>query len=223
VPVTAGDVHDSTPAVAEWQFNDIHGYTQPDGARLIHQIAHAELWVREGRLVRGTGYQGASRASRHELARTGAILRLRQRRRYYIHAAGAVDPSGRAWLLTGPTGSGKSTLAYALARKGWPILGDDGVITEAARTGPVIAYRWREPLRVSTGLIPLFPELEAGTRHARMLPHDPRHRAEVAVRGLYTVCLSSSSHNGFQTNCSGTMSSGTLKMGLSSLSYFFLM
>jgi hypothetical protein len=183
VPVTAGDVHDSTPSVAEWQFNDIHGYTQPDGARLIHQLAHAELWVREGRLVRGTGYQGASRASRHELARTGAILRLRQRRRYYIHAAGAVDPSGRAWLLTGPTGSGKSTLAYALARKGWPILGDDGVITEAARTGPVIAYRWREPLRVSTGLIPLFPELESGTRHARMLPHDPRHRAEVPVPG----------------------------------------
>jgi hypothetical protein len=171
------------PAIAEWQFNDIHGYTEPDGARLIHQISHAELWVRGGRLVRGTGYQAASTGSRHELARAGAILRLRQRRRYYIHAAGAVDPSGRAWLLTGPTGSGKSTLAYALARKGWPILGDDGVITEAGRTGPVIAYRWREPLRISKGLIAEFPELEAGTHHARMLPGDPRQRAEVPVRG----------------------------------------
>jgi hypothetical protein len=197
VPVNPGGMHDSAPsaplhdraegavapAIAEWQFNDIHGYTQPDGARLIHQIARAELWVRGGRLVRGAGYTAASSVSRHELARAGAILRLRQRRRYYIHAAGAVDPSGRAWLLTGPTGSGKSTLAYALARKGWPILGDDGVITEAGRTGPVIAYRWREPLRVSRGLIPSFPELEADTRHARMLPGDPRQRAEVPVRG----------------------------------------
>jgi hypothetical protein len=173
----------STPSIAEWQFNDIHGYTEPDGARLIDQITHAELWVRAGRLVRGTGYQTAGRDARHQLARTGAILRLRERRRYYIHAAGAVDPAGRAWLLTGPTGSGKSTLAYALARKGWPILGDDGVITEAAPTGPVIAYRWREPLRVSKGLIAEFPELEAGTRHARMLPGDPRQRAEVPVRG----------------------------------------
>src|SRR5687768_13308972 len=43
------------------------------------------------------------------------------------HAAGAVDPRGRAWLLSGDSGSGKSTLAYALARRGWRVLGDDGV------------------------------------------------------------------------------------------------
>jgi hypothetical protein len=171
------------PVTAEWQFNDIHGYTEPDGARLIHQLAGAELWVRGGRLVRGVGYQDASAASRRELARAGAILRLRQRRRYHIHAAGAVDPAGRAWLLTGPTGSGKSTLAYALARKGWPILGDDGVIVEVGRTGSVVAYRWREPLRVSSALSSEFPELAAATRDARMLPSDPRQRAEVPVAG----------------------------------------
>jgi len=168
---------------AEWQFNDIHGYTEPDGARLIHQLGGAELWVRGGRLVRGAGYQEAPPASRRELARAGAILRLRQRRRYHIHAAGAVDPAGRAWLLTGPTGSGKSTLAYALARQGWGILGDDGVIVEVGPAGDIVAYRWREPLRVSAALRDAFPELAATIGTARMLPNDPRHRAEVPVSG----------------------------------------
>ena len=120
-------------------------------------------------------------------ARSSASANSRSLHKIHAGRLQGSIPAGRAWLLTGPTGSGKSTLAYALARKGWPILGDDGVITEvvteAGRTGPVIAYRWREPLRVSKGLISEFPELVAGTRHARMLPNDPRQRAEVPVRG----------------------------------------
>jgi hypothetical protein len=169
------------PVVAEWQFNDIYGFTEPEGARLIHLTAGAELLVRGGRLVRGTGYRAAVPAMRRELARAGAILRLRQHHRYHIHAAGAVDPAGRAWLLSGPTGSGKSTLAYALARAGWPILGDDSVIVEVHAAGGAVAYGWREPLRVSTTLSAEFPELAAVPDHARMLRDDVRQRAELPV------------------------------------------
>ena len=173
-----------TPALAEWQFNDIHGYTAPNGARLIHQITHAELWVRGGRLVRGTGYQSASRDSRHQLARAGAILRLRQRRRYYIHAAGAVDPSATRMASHRPD---RQRQIHARLRAGPQGMADPRRRRchrgSTGRTGPVIAYQWREPLRISKGLIAEFPELEAGTRHARMLPGDPRERAEVPVRG----------------------------------------
>jgi hypothetical protein len=166
----------------EWQFNAIQGSVEPDGARLTHISTGAELLVRGGRLVRGSGYGEAPPGPRRELARAGAILRLRQRHRYHIHAAGAVDPLGRAWLLVGPTGSGKSTLAYALSRSGWGILGDDGVIVEVQPGGGVLAFGWREPLRVSTTLRSTFPELPAEA-DARLLPDDARQRAEVPVPG----------------------------------------
>lgn len=164
----------------EWQFNSVVGSVEPDGARLTHVVSGAELWVRAGRLVTGAGYRAAPAASRRELARAGAILRLRTQRRYHIHAAGVVDPRGRAWLLAGPTGSGKSTLAYALARAHWPILGDDGVIVEVRRDD-ILAYAWREPLRVSTDLQVFFPELGAVSATARQLSGDARNRTEISV------------------------------------------
>lgn len=164
----------------EWQFNAVQGTTHPDGARLRHVVTGAELIVRNGRLVRGAGYSEAPSESRRELARAGAILCLRQRRRYHVHAAGVVDPTGRAWLLVGPTGSGKSTLAYALARKGWAVLGDDGVIVEIQPQG-VLAMGWREPLRVSRTLAGAFPELATLHADAPTIPGDARQRAELPM------------------------------------------
>jgi hypothetical protein len=162
----------------EWQFNAIQGATIDGGAWLRHLDANAELLVRGGRLVRGRGYDSAPRALRRELARAGAILRLRQRCRYHVHAAGVVDPSGRAYLLAGPTGSGKSTLAYAAARLGWRVLGDDGVIVEI-RGDRVTALGWHEPLRVSTTLAPEFPEL--ADRRGTVLVGDARQRSAVPM------------------------------------------
>jgi hypothetical protein len=155
-----------------WQFNAVVGRSRGRDAHLTHD-AGAELWVRDGRLARGIGYETIPPESRRELARAGAILRLRRTGRYHLHASGVVDPQGRAWVLSGVSGSGKSTLAYALARVGWRVLGDDGVILEVTTHG-VLAHAWREALWVSTDLRGEFPELS--DFDPRLVLADPRRR-----------------------------------------------
>lgn len=107
------------------------------------------------------------------------MLKLREHARYHVHAAGIIAPGGRAWLLTGESGCGKSTLTYALARRGWPVLGDDGVVLERGPEGP-IAHGWREPMRVSIELAEWFPELR---QHEAWVDwDDARHRVAVAAK-----------------------------------------
>lgn len=165
-------------APVAWQWGDVDAVCRGDDVDLSHRRVNARLSVRSGRLVRGAGYAEASEEARRHLARVGAIVRLRQRGRYLVHAAGAVDPNGRAWLLSGDSGSGKSTLAYALARAGWTSLGDDGVIIERDGGG-FRAHAWREPLRVSLGLAGEFPELNGERARARL--DDPRRRMSLPV------------------------------------------
>jgi hypothetical protein len=172
-----------TPTLG-WQFNDIIGSEENGGTTLRHLICDAELSVRAGRLFAGPGYRSAPAESRRALARVGAILRLRERKCYYVHAAGVVDRAGRAWLLCGASGAGKSTLAYALSRRGWRVLGDDGVVinTSSSRGDAIVAYGWRDPVRVTVGAQGLFPELRApshGENAWRTLEGDVRDRAEV--------------------------------------------
>ena len=163
-------------ATRPWEWEDVRATTDEHGVRLAHIVEPAELWLRNGRLVRGTGYEEASPAARRSLARVGAILRLRARGRYLVHAAAVVDPDGGAWLLAGDSGSGKSTLAWVLVRQGWSLLGDDGVVIEAT-DGGVVARAWRDPLRVSLGLAQRFPELHALA--PRVAVRDARARVPV--------------------------------------------
>ena len=163
-----------------WQWGEVDA--SMDGGRtcLTHRHAGARLWVDGGRLARGSGYDRADAVVRQELARVGAIVRLRQRGRYLLHAAGVVDPEGCAWLLCGDSGSGKSTLAYALARTGWSVLGDDGVVVE--RNGDaLLAHSWREPLRVSQRLAGDFPEIDDAP--LQPAPDDARRRVPMRMRG----------------------------------------
>lgn len=175
----------TTPAIA-WQWGEIDASDHDERTCLTHRQAGARLWVEGGRLVRGEGYAQAGPDVRRELARVGAIVRLRQRGRYLLHAAGAVDPVGRAWLLAGDSGSGKSTLAYALARRGWRVLGDDGVLVERTIVG-LVAHPWREPLRVSAQLAPVFPEL-TGPDHAPQAG-DARRRIPLAMSAARSAPL----------------------------------
>lgn len=149
-----------------WQWGDVDASHVGPDLSLVHRSAGARLSVRDGRLVRSADYARATPEVRREVARVGAIVRLRQRGRYFVHAAGAVDPHGRAWLLAGDSGCGKSTLAYALARSGWRILGDDGVLISLA-DGGVTAHGWHAPLEVSSALAPVFPELRQHLSRAR--------------------------------------------------------
>jgi hypothetical protein len=165
-----------TTAQLVWHWGEVDASRTDDALILAHRRTGAEAWVRDGRVVRGAGYDCAATVVRHELARTGAIVRLRERGRYLVHASGAVDPSGRAWILSGDSGAGKSTLAYALARSGWSILGDDGVPIEMVGSS-VIAHGWRGPLAVSRELRSEFPELSR-FEHARA---DGRQRVPIAV------------------------------------------
>jgi hypothetical protein len=156
----------------------VEGLTTGDETLVVHTGEGASLRLRRGRLERAEGYANATPLTRRELARTGAILRLRERGRFHLHAAGIVAPDGRVWLLTGESGSGKSTLAYASARAGWRVLGDDGVIIECGAEG-ILAHGWREPLQVSIELAAAFPELKA--HEATVDWEDARHRASVAL------------------------------------------
>ncbi|HET7584828.1 MAG TPA: hypothetical protein VFK13_07975 [Gemmatimonadaceae bacterium] len=177
-----------TPRGADlpWKFGPVTGLVRGDTVHLRHDTEGAELHVRGGRLERGTGFESASRAARQVLARAGAIQRLRSRGRYHVHAAGVVDPTGRAWLLAGDSCSGKSTLTYALARAGWGVLGDDGVVVE--RDGDAVrCHAWREPLHVSDALIDHFPEL-ARWAHAADVA-DPRRRMPVTAHTARSASL----------------------------------
>ena len=161
-----------------WQWGDVDACMRGDDVALVHRQAGAGIIVRNGRLVRDAGYENAPPAMRREVARVGAIVRLRQRGRYFVHAAGVVDPGGRACLLTGDSGSGKSTLAYALARFGWKVLGDDGVLISVTDSGKT-AHAWYAPLEVSSSLAEQFPELRPELSRAR--DGDPRRRIPITV------------------------------------------
>jgi hypothetical protein len=176
-------------AARPWEWEDVRATTDEEGVHLAHLLEPAELLLRNGRLVRGEGYDSASAGARRSLARVGAILRLRARGRYLIHAAAVVDARGGAWLLAGDSGSGKSTLAWVLVRHGWSLLGDDGVLIEDADE-VVLARAWRDPLRVSLGLAKRFPELAAlaprvAARDARArVPVEREVVRQAPVRGL---------------------------------------
>lgn len=160
-----------------WIWADVAAYDAPDGAvRLVHVSQGAALVVRHGRLVPEPGYREAPASARRAVARVGAMLRLRGRGRYLLHAAAVVSPADEAWLLTGDSGSGKSTLACALANEGWRVLGDDGVIIEC-RGGAAIAYAWRDPLLVSDWMLDRMPL--AGSRGRPPQTDDPRRRVAV--------------------------------------------
>ena len=165
---------------SRWRRGLIDGITVDGETLLLHTGEGAELNVRDGRLVRGRGYSSATIGVRRELSRLGAVLLLRERGRFHVHAAGAVASDGRAWLLTGESGSGKSTLTYALARANWPVLGDDGVLIENT-VSSVLARAWREPLQVSIELSGEFPELRSYATSVDW--SDTRHRAPVAAPG----------------------------------------
>lgn len=179
-PTTSSEDAPRAPRAAPspWRRGDVDGLTHGGDTHLVH-ASGASLWVRAGRLRAAHGYADAPRPVRQELARVGAMIRLRALGRFHVHAAAVIAPDGGTWLLAGESGSGKSTLAYALGRQGWPVLGDDGVVLERAGD-ELVVHGWREVMRVSIELARWFPELDA--RRDEVDWEDARHRVPVTAR-----------------------------------------
>lgn len=156
-----------------WQIGSVDILATDTDALLHDAPSGARLRVTGTRLFRDARYATAPRDARIRLARAGAIIALRARGLYQLHASAAVDANGVAWMFAGPSGVGKSTLAYALARQGWQILGDDGVVLEPTPGGAIL-HAWREPLQVSSWLASEFPELNE--RRELENANDPRRR-----------------------------------------------
>lgn len=79
-----------------------------------------------------------------------AALLLGRLRRALVHAAGAVAPDGRCWLLVGDTHAGKTTTTINLVRGGWGFLSDDHVVAALDEAGPFIEG-WPRPFHVDEG------------------------------------------------------------------------
>jgi hypothetical protein len=164
-------LHD--PSATPWRIGAID-IVATDTEALLHDTpSGARLRVTGTRLSRDAHYAAAPRDARIRLARAGAMIALRARGRYHLHASAVVDPEGIAWLFAGPSGVGKSTLAYALARQGWRLLGDDGVVLEPVPGGAKL-HAWREPSQVSSMLASEFPELRERMQFENV--NDPRRR-----------------------------------------------
>ena len=173
VTASEGSPLTQVPASTPWRIGPIDIVASGANALLHDAPSGAQLRVTGTRLSRDANYDTAPRDARIRLARAGAMIALRARGLYQLHASAAVDPLGIAWLFAGPSGAGKSTLAYALARQGWQILGDDGVVLEPTTSGATL-HAWREPLQVSSWLESEFPEIRA-RRHLEST-NDPRKR-----------------------------------------------
>jgi hypothetical protein len=165
-------------SATRWRSHGVEGVTSDSVSTLRHVRENAELHVSGGRLSRGKGYESASRGARQSLARVGAVLRLRQHNRYYVHASGVVNRKGQATVFVGESGSGKSTLAFALARQGWSMLGDDGVVLEPLGD-TILVHGWRSHSLISASLSSTFPELRG--RESEAMAEDGRKRIPLAV------------------------------------------
>ena len=93
------------------------------------------------------------------------IFLLRRVGWHHVHAATAVDPQGRGWLLAGNTHAGKSTTAALLASRGWAV-GCDDIAFLARQGSEVVVHAFRAPI----ALRPAGQELlarEGGQHFAR--------------------------------------------------------
>ena len=68
----------------------------------------------------------------------------------HIHAATAVDPRARGWLIAGDSNSGKSTTAALLASRGWAVGTDDTAFLVDGPV-PVEVAGWHEPIALRDG------------------------------------------------------------------------
>ncbi len=78
------------------------------------------------------------------------IVLLRRVGWYHLHAATAIDPNGRGWLVAGNAHAGKSTTAALLAASGWRVGTDDAAFLER-RGDRIVVHTCRAPIALREG------------------------------------------------------------------------
>lgn len=86
---------------------------------------------------------------------TVLIFLIRRVGWHHVHAATAVDPKGRGWLLAGNAHAGKSTTTALLASRGWPV-GSDDISFLAAEGSSVVVHAFRSQIAVRPGGLALL-------------------------------------------------------------------
>jgi len=81
---------------------------------------------------------------------TVLIMLLRRVHWYHLHAATAIDPAGRGWLIAGNAHAGKSTTAALLAASGWRVGTDDAAFL-TRRDDRIIVHTCRAPIALREG------------------------------------------------------------------------
>ena len=78
------------------------------------------------------------------------IVLARQGGWYHLHAATAIDPDGRGWLIAGNAYAGKSTTAALLAASGWRVGTDDAAFLEL-REDRIVVHTCRARIALREG------------------------------------------------------------------------
>lgn len=69
---------------------------------------------------------------------------------FHLHAATAIDPEGRGWLVAGNAEAGKSTTAALLAASGWRVGTDDAAFLEQ-RGERIVVHTCHAPIALRKG------------------------------------------------------------------------
>ncbi|HEU5171516.1 MAG TPA: hypothetical protein VFU46_13300 [Gemmatimonadales bacterium] len=124
------------------------------GVRIEWTAAPAVALLPPGETTAYVTLSAAAAARIHECLRTFLltvlIFLLRRRGWHHIHAATAVDPRGRGWLIAGDAHAGKSTTAALLAACGWEV-GTDDVAFLTGAAANVAAVGLRQPIALRPG------------------------------------------------------------------------
>jgi hypothetical protein len=99
---------------------------------------------------------------------TSLIFLLRRSGWHHVHAATALDPRGRGWLLAGNARAGKSTTAALLATRGWAVGTDDIAFLAGASGQRVAVHAFRTRLALRPGGEALLARTGAGAGAASL-------------------------------------------------------
>ena len=124
------------------------------GLRVVWEEAPAAAEVPTGSLVASVWLSPAAVERIEQCTRTFLmnvlVVLLRRVGWFHLHAATAIDPDGRGWLVAGNAQAGKSTTAALLAASGWRVGTDDAAFLE--RHGDrIVVHTCHAPIALREG------------------------------------------------------------------------